>query len=150
LISPVSSSWLAWYASSSWYARVSVTSRTVADHALDVRVVGQVGAEDLQIAPGAVGVPEAAGHLHRASRIRAHPLQVGDQQRRVVRVDQVRAGGAEELLGGNLQQRLDARADIAGAPVQAGDRDDVGRVLHERPEPVFLAAHVGKARVRGG
>jgi hypothetical protein len=120
----------------------------VAHHALDVRIVVQVGAQYLQPPPRPVGALEPRlqpGHAAGLLADLAHVLGVGG---RVVRVHQRKAGAADQPVGRRLQDRLDAGADVRDPAVRRHDRDDVGRVAHQRPEPVLVAAHLAQAGVQ--
>ena len=108
-------------------------------HATDRRIVREVLAEGHDAAPSAVRVANPDLGVHLRPWGRGELLHVRPGQGRVLRVNEGGCLGAETLFDGISQHPLDGRAFVDDLPLLVQDREDVARVLHERPEPSLRA-----------
>ena len=113
------------------------------EHAAHVRVVREVLANRLDVAPRAVGMahPPADGRGHVTGLERLE--EEGDRGLDVVRMHDVEDRLALEPGRVVAEDSLHRRALVHDPPLDVDDGDDVGGVLHERPEALLAAAEVG-------
>ena len=102
----------------------------------DRRPVAQVGEHGLHVADVAVGVPDAElgrphdlAQLQAAAELGAHVAVVGH--------DELGRQSADELRGGQSDERLARGAGVGDDAVVVDDKRGVARVLDERPEAVL-------------
>ncbi len=110
------------------------------------RLVRAIAARPFEHDPLLVGRPEPALEA-AAVRARRHGrLQLLD----IVGVGELDQPAADELAGRVAEQRHAGLGRVAHARIGVDDRDQLGRVLHERPEPVLAPPERPLVRSRDG
>ena len=109
------------------------------------RVLGEVGARGLGVAPGAAAVAHA--HFEVRGR-RGRAVHVGEEhleQRDLVGMHEAQHVDVLQLLGPVTEDVAYRRAHVQELARTAHDADDVGDVLDHRLEPLLAAAQLGGA-----
>ena len=106
-------------------------------------VVQQAHTNALDRAPCAIAVPHPPLERHQCARPRHGTLQEDLDCRHVIGMRQLRQRDAFELRRLVAEQTRDRRALVDHAMRGIHDRHEIGRVLHQRPEPRVLADALG-------
>ena len=109
----------------------------VQHEAADRGIIALVRPHELQVAPAAVRVADAALALHRLAALRHDVVQRGDEARLVVAVHAVDQLQADDRVWIEAEDSGDRRALVADGRVRLDHGDQVGAVLHERAEPLL-------------
>ena len=101
----------------------------------DIRIVGHVRGDDLEQPPPTLGRahPDLGGLLH--ARPRQRSAQRFQRFGCFVGVQQIERVHADQLLGVVADAARRFRADVRDRSRPVGDDDELGRVVHDRPEP---------------
>ena len=106
--------------------------------AFESLVAQEVGGDRLDVAVRLVVTADTPLEALRGPRrVGGHALQERGHQRGVVGVDAVEEGGASGGLPVGAEDPVDGPGQGADHPVARDDRDDVGRVLHDRLQPLL-------------
>ena len=99
------------------------------------RIFQQVGADGLNVTPGAVGVPETVlDGVSVRLRVLQCPLGLLQESRYIFRVNVIEYVGAHGFLGVVAEDLLEGGARVPQGAVGVGDLDDLRGVLHQRAE----------------
>ena len=116
----------------------------VGDDSFDARVFEQVGPGHLEPTPRPMRVANPGLERPRATRLGQHVEEEATGLRKVLGVKGVLVDAlAHDLVGLPTHHALAAGAHIGDGAFGVGHEDDVGGVLHQRPEALLAASEAG-------